>query len=86
MFISVDGGVASSVGVDVRACDIGEELTKDNICSPCPPGKYSLSDGGSCQPCPVHGVCPGRNVVYADSGYYLTEQDSVVKVLRGQCE
>lgn len=56
--------------VDFRDCIKGEEQ-KNDMCTPCPTGKYSLIAGATeCKICPKHATCYGEDVIWVDAGYW----------------
>jgi predicted outer membrane repeat protein len=62
--------------IDFRDCIKGEEQASD-MCTPCPTGKYSLIPGASsCNICPKHATCMGKDVIYVDGGYWRSSFDS----------
>jgi hypothetical protein len=56
--------------LDFRQCIVGEEES-NNMCTPCPTGKYSLVAGAEeCNICPKHATCLGKDIIYVDEGYW----------------
>lgn len=62
--------------VNFRECVKGEEQ-KNDMCTTCPTGKYSLVAGASdCSICPKHATCLGGDVIWVDEGYWRSSFDS----------
>lgn len=62
--------------VNFRECVKGEEQ-KNDMCTTCPTGKYSLVAGASdCSICPKHATCLGGDVIWVDEGYWRSSLDS----------
>ncbi len=56
-----------------------EEFADQDNCEPCERGTYLLQRTSSnsrfpCLPCPVGGVCPGKNVVLSKENYWLRDK------------
>ena len=64
--------------LDFRECIVGEEQNND-MCTPCPTGKYSLKAGSAeCQICPKHSTCLGKDQIEVDAGYWRSDFSSDV--------
>ena len=62
--------------LNFRQCIKGEEQ-KNDMCTPCPTGKYSLIAGATeCNICPKHATCLGKDIIYVDAGYWRSSFDS----------
>ena len=60
-----------SFSINLRDCEAGEVLTKNNICKACENNTYSLSTNDSfCKPCPSQAVCRGTTKIYPAAGYW----------------
>eukprot|EP00291_Cryptomonas_curvata_P017050 CAMPEP_0172169214 /NCGR_PEP_ID=MMETSP1050-20130122/10581_1 /TAXON_ID=233186 /ORGANISM="Cryptomonas curvata, Strain CCAP979/52" /LENGTH=1462 /DNA_ID=CAMNT_0012840247 /DNA_START=2726 /DNA_END=7114 /DNA_ORIENTATION=+ len=56
-----------------------EEFANQDNCEPCEKGTYLLQQTSynsrfSCLPCPVGGICPGKNIVLSKENYWLRDK------------
>ncbi|CAI2387268.1 unnamed protein product [Moneuplotes crassus] len=71
------GQYDNTVSANFRDCKPGEIQTKDDHCTECAFGTYTLNwNETQCHDCMDHAICQGKNIIHVDSGYWRKSLNS----------